>query len=71
VLIADEHNRLLTAMRRLPRRQREALVLRFYLKLAEHEIAMSMGVSRGTVKSRTSRARTRVERPVVAERLVN
>ncbi len=56
VLIADEHDRLLTAMRRLPRRQREALVLRFYLELAEHEIAMSMGVSRGTVKSTTSRA---------------
>jgi RNA polymerase sigma-70 factor (sigma-E family) len=56
VLIADEHNRLLTAMRRLPRRQREALVLRFYLELGEQDIAMSMGVSRGTVKSTTSRA---------------
>src|SRR5258708_7697481 len=56
VLVADEHNRLLTAMRRLPPRQREALVLRFYLELREPDIAASMGVTRGTVKSTTSRA---------------
>jgi RNA polymerase sigma factor (sigma-70 family) len=47
---------VLTALRRLPARQREALVLRFYLDLAEPEIARSMGVSPGTVKSTTSRA---------------
>ncbi len=41
---------------RLPPRQREALVLRFYLELREPDIAASMGVTRGTVKSTTSRA---------------
>jgi RNA polymerase sigma-70 factor (sigma-E family) len=56
VLMADEHNRLLAAMRRLPRRQLEALVLRFYLELPEQDIATSMGISRGTVKSTVSRA---------------
>jgi RNA polymerase sigma-70 factor (sigma-E family) len=55
-LIGEEHQQVLAAIRALPDRQREALVLRFYLDLSEEEIARSMGVSRGTVKSATSRA---------------
>jgi RNA polymerase sigma factor (sigma-70 family) len=46
---------VLSALRRLPDRQREALVLRFYLDQTEPEIAESMGISPGTVKSTTSR----------------
>ena len=56
VLISEEHQEVLAAMRRLPVRQREAVVLRFYLDLGEEEIAASMKVTRGTVKSTTSRA---------------
>ena len=55
-LVSEEHQQVLTAIRRLPDRQREVLVLRFYLDLGEAEIAASMRVSRGTVKSTTSRA---------------
>jgi RNA polymerase sigma-70 factor (sigma-E family) len=55
-LIGEEHRQVLTAIRRLPARQREVLVLRFYLDLDEGEIAASMRISRGTVKSTTSRA---------------
>ena len=55
-LISEEHQEVLAAMRRLPVRQREAVVLRFYLDLGEEEIAASMRVTRGTVKSTTSRA---------------
>ena len=55
-LISEEHREVLTAIRRLPSRQREVLVLRFYLDLDEEEIARSMRISRGTVKSTTSRA---------------
>jgi RNA polymerase sigma-70 factor (sigma-E family) len=44
------------ALLRLPARQRQALVLKFYLQLSEAEIAASMRISRGTVKSTTSRA---------------
>jgi len=47
---------VLLAIRRLPSRQREVLVLRYYLDLDEGEIASAMRVSRGTVKSTTSRA---------------
>jgi RNA polymerase sigma-70 factor (sigma-E family) len=56
VLIGEEHAAVLTALRRLPDRQREALVLRYYLDLSELEIAAWMGIGRGTVKSTTSRA---------------
>jgi RNA polymerase sigma-70 factor (sigma-E family) len=56
VLIGEEHAAVLAALRRLPDRQREALVLRYYLDLSETEIAASMGIGRGTVKSTTSRA---------------
>jgi RNA polymerase sigma-70 factor (sigma-E family) len=56
VLIGEEHQRVLAAIRALPDRQREALVLRFYLDMSEDEAARAMGISRGTVKSATSRA---------------
>ena len=55
-LLGEEHRQVLLAIRRLPSRQREALVLRYYLDLDEAEIAASMRISRGTVKSTTSRA---------------
>jgi len=55
-MIGEDHREVLAALRRLPRRQREALVLKFYLDLPEPEIAASMGVTAGTVKSTTSRA---------------
>jgi RNA polymerase sigma-70 factor (sigma-E family) len=56
VLLGEEHRQVLAALHRLPARQREALVLRFYLELVEPEIAACMGISQGTVKSTTSRA---------------
>jgi len=55
-LVGEEHRHLLQAIRTLPPRQREALVLRYYLDLSEEETARSMGIRRGTVKSATSRA---------------
>ncbi|WP_300612801.1 sigma-70 family RNA polymerase sigma factor [Trebonia sp.] len=56
VLLGEEHRAVLAAIRRLPARQREALVLRYYLDMTEDQAAEAMGVSRGTVKSATSRA---------------
>jgi RNA polymerase sigma-70 factor (sigma-E family) len=55
-LVGEEHRAVLAALRRLPDRQREVLVLRFYLELSVAEIARSMGISQGTVKSTVSRA---------------
>jgi RNA polymerase sigma factor (sigma-70 family) len=44
------------ALRRLPDRQREVLVLRFYLDEPETEIARVMGISQSTVRSTAHRA---------------
>jgi RNA polymerase sigma-70 factor (sigma-E family) len=57
-LVGEEYRHLLLAIRELPARQREALVLRYYLELTEAETARSMGIRTGTVKSATSRALT-------------
>ncbi len=43
------------ALVQLSGRHREALVLRYWLGLSEKEMAVAMGVSRGTVKAHTSR----------------
>jgi len=52
---ALEHPAVVAALQRLPARQGEALVLRYYVDLSEAEIAEAMGVSRGAVKSHVSR----------------
>jgi RNA polymerase sigma-70 factor (sigma-E family) len=45
----------IAALRRLPERQREAIVLHYYTDLSEDQIAAAMGISRGAVKSHTAR----------------
>jgi RNA polymerase sigma factor (sigma-70 family) len=43
-------------VRRLPLRQREVVVLRFFADLSVAETAAAIGASDGTVKTHTSRA---------------
>jgi len=50
------------ALRRLPRRQREVTVLRYYAGFEVKEIARMLGVSEGTVKTSLYRARERLVR---------
>ena len=50
-----EHQEVIVALRRLPERQREVLVLRYYADLSEADIADAIGISRGAVKSHASR----------------
>jgi RNA polymerase sigma-70 factor (sigma-E family) len=54
-LEALERDDLIRALQRLPRRQREVLVLRYYVDLSEAQIADTIGISRGAVKSHASR----------------
>jgi RNA polymerase sigma-70 factor (sigma-E family) len=51
-----ERSAVVAALRTLPPRQREALVLRYYGDLSEAQIAAAMGISKGAVKSHTARA---------------
>ena len=50
-----ERDRVIRALHRLPPRQRECLVLRYYVDLSEAQIAEAMGISPGAVKSHASR----------------
>jgi RNA polymerase sigma-70 factor (sigma-E family) len=56
---------LVEALRSLPRRQREAVVLRYLADLPETEVAAALGCSTGTVKSHAHRGlaalRTRLD----------
>lgn len=61
VLLAADRDATLAAVRRLPARQREVLVLRFWAELSERQIAQTLGIREGTVKSTASRALDRLE----------
>ncbi len=56
------------ALRQLPHRQREAVVLRFYEGLHEAEMAEVMGISPGAVKSHLHRALATLSRELEALR---
>jgi RNA polymerase sigma-70 factor (sigma-E family) len=55
VLLRDEHRAALAAVRALPRHQREVLILRYWSGLSEQEIAQTLGIAPGSVKSAASR----------------
>jgi RNA polymerase sigma factor (sigma-70 family) len=63
-----ERSAVIAALRRLPSRQREALVLRFYLELSEEEAAAVMKISRGAVKSHTARGQAALRSVLEPER---
>jgi RNA polymerase sigma-70 factor (sigma-E family) len=55
LLVREEHERVIAALRSLPARQRECLALRYYLDLSEAEIASTLGISQGSVKTHVHR----------------
>ncbi|WP_405925688.1 SigE family RNA polymerase sigma factor [Streptomyces sp. NBC_00035] len=66
VLLREEHGEVIAALHRLTRRQREVLVLRYWSHLSEAQIADTLGLSRGTVKSTASRALAALRRQLDA-----
>jgi len=54
-VLRDDQRALVKAINDLPSRQREALVLRYWLDLRERDIASAMGISAGAVKAHLSR----------------
>ncbi|MEV1239442.1 SigE family RNA polymerase sigma factor [Nonomuraea sp. NPDC052129] len=67
----DLHDLLEQALIRLPTRMRAAIVLRYYEDMTEPEIARTLGISLGTVKSTMSRAmaKLRVELGIPPQQL--
>jgi RNA polymerase sigma-70 factor (ECF subfamily) len=63
-LAAGEREELLAAVARLDERDRLVIGARFFLELNEAETAATLGVRRGTVKSRLSRALERLRKEI-------
>jgi RNA polymerase sigma factor (sigma-70 family) len=62
VLLSDSHQQVIEAVQQLSVRQRQVLVLRYWSHLTEVEIAETLAVSRGTVKSTASDALSALRR---------
>src|SRR6266511_1656649 len=60
LLAGEEREQLLAAVNELREEERLVIACRFFLELSEEETAAALGVRRGTVKSRTSRALARL-----------
>jgi RNA polymerase sigma-70 factor (sigma-E family) len=58
VVLGDERRRVIEALGQLTERQRQVVVLRYWLDLREREIAETLGIRVGTVKSTASKALT-------------
>ena len=68
VVAKDERQRLREAIAQLPDDQREALILTQLEKIPYEEVAQSLGISEGTVKSRVNRAKARLKEILSEER---
>lgn len=67
VMAAERRAELLAALTTLRADDREILGARYFLDLNEAETAETLGIARGTVKSRTSRALTRLREALGAD----
>jgi RNA polymerase sigma factor (sigma-70 family) len=65
--IRDDHLRVIHALRQLPRRQRDCLVLRYYLEQGIPDIAATLGLSVNSVKTHLQRGLRALERRLEAD----
>jgi RNA polymerase sigma-70 factor (sigma-E family) len=63
-----ERSAVISALGTLPVRQREALVLKFFMDLSEEQVASVMNISRGAVKSHTARGKAALRSVLEPER---
>ncbi|MGY5131457.1 RNA polymerase sigma factor [Streptomyces nigrescens] len=62
IVLDEEHREVFAALSGLTARRREVLVLRYWGDLTEAQIATTLGISRGAVKSLASRALDSLEK---------
>ncbi|HSB38004.1 MAG TPA: sigma-70 family RNA polymerase sigma factor [Gaiellaceae bacterium] len=67
LLARESQGRLLAAVERLSEEHRDAVACRYLLELSEEETAAALGIRKGTVKSRLSRALDRLRESLEAE----
>jgi RNA polymerase sigma-70 factor (sigma-E family) len=67
-MLHEDQRQMVDALKNLPTRQREALVLRYWMDLKEREIAEAMGISTGAVKSHISRGMHALSRAMETHR---
>ena len=67
VLVAERRETLLRALEHLREDDRDVISCRYLLELSEEETAQTLGLRRGTVKSRTSRALARLREQMEVE----
>ena len=61
VVLAEDHQEVVDALRTLPRRQRDCLILRYYDELGVDDIADTLGISRNSVKTHLTRGMAALE----------
>lgn len=62
VVLSEEHGYVVEALRALPARQRDCMILRYYDEFGIDEIAETLGISRNSVKTHLTRAMRALER---------
>jgi RNA polymerase sigma factor (sigma-70 family) len=67
VLAGERRSELLQAVNGLRDEDREVIAVRYFLDLSEAEAAMTLGIPRGTVKSRLSRALGRLREQMATD----
>ena len=60
LLSSEQRSALLAAVEELPEEQRSVVALRYFLGLSEAEVAETLSIPQGTVKSRNARALARL-----------
>jgi RNA polymerase sigma-70 factor (ECF subfamily) len=67
IALREDQQRVIDALRELPRRQRDCLVLRYYSELGIEAIAATLGVSANSVKTHLRRGLDALERRLAVE----
>jgi RNA polymerase sigma-70 factor (sigma-E family) len=67
ITLREDQQRVIEALRDLPHRQRDCLVLRYYDELGIDDIAETLGISRNSVKTHLGRGLAALERRLGSE----
>jgi RNA polymerase sigma-70 factor (sigma-E family) len=67
ISLRADQQRVIDALRALPHRQRDCVILRYYDELGIDDIAATLGISRNSVKTHLGRALDALERELAAE----